>query len=154
MKHGIQLKFECKKCDEKFTTKYDSRMHDFTVHEKIKPWICEECPAVYKSQHLLYQHKRNVHSKMKFECNRCAKIFNQKINLDTHISQVHEKKLAFCCTKCGKSFHSRANKSHHEKRCGGEKPFKCSICNKGLSTNSSLILHRASKKCNALIKQE
>ena len=62
---------KCKKCDESFFTKFDCRNHDIVVHEKVKPWVCLQCPAVFKKEKLLYQHTRNQHSGMEFKsaCN-------------------------------------------------------------------------------------
>ena len=91
------------------------------IHDKVKPWICTECPAVYKKEKLLYHHTRNMHSNMEYKCPHCDKVFNQSGNLKIHISTIHENTRPFSCSFCDQPFKTKSHVWQHEKICPKKK---------------------------------
>ena len=57
--------------------------------------------------------EKNVLSLPKLQCEKCVKQFNSKINLERHISRVHEGIKPFQCESCGKKFGGRSNLKLH-----------------------------------------
>ena len=86
-------------------------------HDKAKPWICTECPTVFRREKLLYHHNRNCHSNMEFKCPHCEKTFNQNGNLKIHISTVHENNRPFNCSFCEAPFKTKKHVWQHEQGC-------------------------------------
>ena len=97
--------------------KYDLRYHVMVIHDKVKPWICTECPAVYKKEKLLYHHTRNMHSNMEYKCPHCDKVFNQSGNLKIHITTIHENNRPFPCSFCDQPFKTKSHLWQHQKVC-------------------------------------
>ena len=91
------------------------------IHDKVKPWICTECPAVYKKEKLLYHHTRNMHSNMEYKCPHCDKVFNQSGNLKIHITTIHENHRPFPCSFCDQPFKTKSHVWQHEKVCPKKK---------------------------------
>ena len=91
------------------------------IHDRVKPWICTECPAVYKKEKLLYHHTRNMHSNMEYKCPHCDKIFNQSGNLKIHITTIHENNRPFSCSFCDQPFKTKSHVWQHEKVCPKKK---------------------------------
>ena len=104
---------------------------NISVHEKEKPFSCDECGSRFA-----YKGNLTVHLKLhenipkEFKCSICLKEFSKKFNLKDHISRVHEEKeKEFKCSICDKLFGAKSTlKRHialvHEKN----KPIQCSFC--------------------------
>ncbi|NXI94930.1 ZN777 protein, partial [Psophia crepitans] len=62
----------------------------------------------------------------------CQKTFKWKIGLQKH-TQIHTKESrvsSYICTACGKSFGRHADLVRHQRTHAGERPYKCTECEK------------------------
>jgi hypothetical protein len=56
------------------------------------PWKCEKCPTLSRSKKALRYHMSNVHPKVLFQCDLCARFIKEKrtfrIHMRIHIQRV------------------------------------------------------------------
>ncbi|NXT51597.1 ZN777 protein, partial [Pluvianellus socialis] len=67
-----------------------------------------------------------------YVCTECRKGFKLQIGLLKH-KQIHSTKnrpVAYICTGCGKSFTRHADLIRHQRTHTGERPYKCTECEK------------------------
>ncbi|XP_054846817.1 gastrula zinc finger protein XlCGF57.1-like isoform X1 [Eublepharis macularius] len=76
-----------------------------------------------------------------FACSVCAKRFQHRGNLITHL-RVHTGEKPFPCTECGKSFSQKGDLMRHLRIHTGEKPFECNVCGKSFCSKQTFILHQ------------
>lgn len=79
-----------------------------------------------------------------FVCRICSKRFNKPIDLRRHSDAVHEKKRPFICSiaDCDKSFSLKCTLQRHlETHKVDRKVVTCKVCEKTLSSASSLKFH-------------
>jgi len=93
--HPKDLK--CSQCDyaTDFKTKLkrhlDSHERKDAEYAAIKnPHKCPQCPAVSKSQNLLYNHMTSVHPKVLVECDICEKQMKKKSYIWSHFRGFHK----------------------------------------------------------------
>lgn len=100
-----QLKFQCEKCHESFSTKSRLQKHE-SFHDSNNPYKCEEC----------------------------LKTFSKKTYLAIHMRKhVKAEDKQYDCTVCGQKFvYSYLLKQHSYKHID-EKPYPCSKCNRGMN---------------------
>ena len=70
---------KCTSCEKTFNTAYILRQHVTKVHETKK---CDICDLDF-AKGALARHKR-IHLEIKFECEKCDKVFIRKDKLQTH----------------------------------------------------------------------
>ena len=104
---------------------------------------CDECGKVVIN---VREHKKNVHSKTKYPCDLCGKIFPTKTSLKRHTEIVHEGIKKFECEVCGKKWPTSGSLSRHINGVHEKirKTVQCHICQKTFTaTNSYLKIHIA-----------
>lgn len=79
---------------------------------------------------------------IKYECELCAKKFEDARPLRIHMDMVHKKKRPYTCQQCGYSAASRGALRVHVRCHTGEKPFKCDQCDYSTSDHNSLRRHK------------
>ena len=108
LKPKRKAKFNCALCNMGFTRKNSLEQHKTSVHDRIKPFECEN--------------------------ENCDSTFARKFELQRHVSTVHDKIIPikrFKCTvhPCISAFSHKGHWSEHLKKSHGEKnPYKCEIC--------------------------
>ena len=120
----------CEQCGSTFTSDYLLRSHNNNGSTSKCNGICEYCGMKFKNQaNKLKAHIAKVHTVKKpplvtvFPCEKCGKIFNQKVNLQAHLLSHIEGNHVVCDT-CGKGFKYEALlKSHKESHL--PKTIKC-----------------------------
>ena len=118
----------CEPCGSTFTSDYLLKSHN-NNGTKCNG-ICEYCGMIFKNHaNKLKAHIAKVHKVKKpplvtvFPCEKCGKIFNQKVNLQAHLLSHIEGNHVVCDT-CGKGFKYEALlKSHKESHL--PKTIKC-----------------------------
>ena len=99
--------FECKKCQKKFKTKYDVKLHQ-TTHSEDRPFKCTTCDKMFKTKLQSTRHMK-LHLKEKtLGCDKCNQKFQTQSNLTWHVQSTHwtasdrkRRKLKGWCTSCG-----------------------------------------------------
>jgi KRAB domain-containing zinc finger protein len=98
------------------------------MHEE-KRNVCDVCGSTWASEHILKQHKREVHSVRSFKCD-CGATFKSSSALKSH--QKGHIKREFECFHCSKKFISIPGIDRHMVRhmVATEKSHKCARCEK------------------------
>ncbi|XP_076147553.1 zinc finger E-box-binding homeobox 1b [Alosa pseudoharengus] len=125
---------------------------------------CPYCSRGYKRYASLKEHVKLRHEKSEdnYSCSQCSYTFNQRAQLDRHMSahkngrdQRHVTQSGgnrkFKCTECGKAFKYKHHLKEHLRIHSGEKPYECSNCKKRFSHSGSYSSHISSKKCIGLL---
>ena len=128
-------KFPCSHCKDFFFCKVSLDRHSHLEHgiETGKKY-CQKCSKPYTIQHTC----QKVYS---YPCDRCDMKFKSKMNLESHVLSVHEKRLDFACDHCGKKWptlhvlkgHIKGSHTQH---------VKCEICDKKISNPIELRRHK------------
>ena len=98
----------CNACESKFTRKDSLKTHQDTLHKEIK-FKCNECNNQFSKKGHLKTHQNSEHGGI----NECAYQANQKGHLITHKDSVHEV-IKYNCNKCDKLFTIRSRLKSHQ----------------------------------------
>ena len=79
------------------------------------------CSKKYKWPSDLTQHKRQVHKKVKYDCDQCNESFDYPLKLRCHKQKAH-KGMRFECKDCGKEFAFKHDLTRHQKQQHKGKP--------------------------------
>ena len=134
--------FECKECEETFSTFHYYNMHKMKVH-KGKNVECPYCGKMFYKRSLK-EHIRNIHETGEFPCDQCDKIFPSKNYLTSHKIQRHpvvEKEKTFHCDFCDGKFISAALLQSHVNFSHTIEPVKCEICGNTYDNQLKLRCH-------------
>ena len=140
----------CELCQQEFPDLLLLKVHIRDVHggkkkEKLdsqnRPRIkCDKCNKLFRETHYP-KHVALRHQEGSFMCEQCAKVFNTKYNLNSHVKIVHGENTHKACKICGKMLTKAAMKMHissvHEKN----KNWVCMTCGKAHSEKGSLVRH-------------
>merc|ERR1712176_375694 len=87
------------------------------VHDKLKPYACQQCGARFTLPHSVKAHVKSVHLKQKnWHCSYCSKSFATKTTLKGHLTAVHNDGVwaRFKCNICAKQFYERQRFEEHK----------------------------------------
>ena len=104
--------------------------HVKMVHEKLRPWTCEECNKSFSDRRDLIAHEDSIHKGLKpFDCPYCDYKCARKKNMYVHIKNIHgdkgsmHGKPSYECGQCGHvAKHRRLLEQHI--RSGNAKHFQ------------------------------
>ncbi|XP_055864243.1 zinc finger transcription factor lin-29-like isoform X9 [Biomphalaria glabrata] len=154
--------YQCKICDQVFTTKSDMLIHCQQIHKQDpKPYKCPTCSKSFANSSYLSQHAR-IHSGLKpYKCEICERKFTQLSHLQQHI-RTHTGEKPYKCMHpdCPLKFSQLSHLKQHFRSHTGEKPYKCLFmgCGKAFSQLSNLQSHSRSHmtdkpfRCNSCYK--
>ena len=108
-------------------------------------WAMRDCVYDNVPPRIIEQQIADAHERKKvFECSICPSKFDQKGQLDRHISVVHEMKKPFECSLCPYKSGRKSDKNRHIAAVHEhKKPFKCSLCPAKFAEKGSLNTHIA-----------
>ncbi|XP_055864240.1 zinc finger protein rotund-like isoform X6 [Biomphalaria glabrata] len=119
--------YQCKICDQVFTTKSDMLIHCQQIHKQDpKPYKCPTCSKSFANSSYLSQHAR-IHSGLKpYKCEICERKFTQLSHLQQHI-RTHTGEKPYKCMHpdCPLKFSQLSHLKQHFRSHTGEKPYKC-----------------------------
>ncbi|XP_014400830.1 PREDICTED: zinc finger protein interacting with ribonucleoprotein K-like [Myotis brandtii] len=118
--------------------------HKFVQYQDVcsgeVKYECNKCGKVFRCIININQHRGGHTGEKSYECSNCGKSFSKSYNLIEH-QKIHTGEKPYECSECGKSFRYNSHLLNHKRVHTGEKPYKCSECGKSFSHNSNLIKH-------------
>ena len=142
-----------------FTKKGRCRKICAILSSAKKRYYCEECWKSFTNKTVLIKHLNVTH--FSHQCDLCNKTFYKSADLIRHLQMYNrDRKLVTCC-KCDKSFISEKSFNYHFKifQCDqqddkgnfkhfhsvrlhdGKRWFKCSLCWKKYTCETSVVYH-------------
>ncbi|EAT43543.1 AAEL005031-PA [Aedes aegypti] len=121
----------CSTCGKKFVSQKAVVKHERVVHSTVDPsaFPCDRCPATFSKKHILEQHIKTIHNKIRSElCTTCGKGFATKRGLKGHIMNRHMEERPYKCTECTMTFGNKFLLQKHLPTHSNERPHKCSYC--------------------------
>ncbi|KAL4231685.1 hypothetical protein ACF0H5_009264 [Mactra antiquata] len=154
---------ECVKCDSKFYTNTELKLHMNKVHE-LYPFSCGVCRLCYGRFDSLRDHMQKIHP-ASLVCKHCQRRFGCKRDLERH-KATHSNIKPFKCEHCDKSYadvgalHVHIGIKHpnvgndRKLSINNDEPtsYMCHLCGENLQTKVSLDLHQ--KQVHALNESE
>lgn len=91
--HNDSRQTFCDKCQKEFKCPSKFDRHFREVHQKLKKFLCNECPATFSRREHLSKHIFNAHMDSKFQCHICSEYISTGNNeIKRHLEVVHGKK--------------------------------------------------------------
>lgn len=141
---GLQLIQFCRFCLKIFKVRSDRERHEQDEHLNGAKSLCEACGESFDiplqlERHEYYAHRGGreyiaVKQKQDREnatikiCPHCTKEYTSQGKLNRHIKVVHEQTLVFKCNLCHKTFSSNSSLKVHLDRHSGNRSCKCPYC--------------------------
>ena len=103
---------------------------------------CATCGKEYRLASVLKRHLK-VHNPRPYRCNVCNKTFKFKYTLTSHMrlhSEKHRRKR-HRCEVCRQTFRWRGYLNMHIRKCTGDKPLQCALCNERFCYKYKLEKH-------------
>jgi uncharacterized Zn-finger protein len=135
-------KYDCTKCENKFTRNESLQKHLVNWHNLNPPieceyYICDEndkytikCNEQFTELNIYKPHIEQHTNKKdhKFKCNVCSftSLFSQTIR--KHEKTIHEDKRDYKCEYCEFEFKTSSNLQQHITSCLKIKNYKCNFC--------------------------
>ena len=147
-KHSLDPKFMCPSCGKKLGGKRELERHVET-HD-TKNFFKHSCPICGKrsktsgssESHIKYNHTKDKN----FVCIFCPKKFPFASIKEVHERSAHSQQdpISYVsCEKCGGKFKSLRNLKSHNMIHTGEKPHKCTFCEKTFQQSHQKKAHEA-----------
>lgn len=138
--------FNCKYCDEEFSTLVQLNCHRKDCDEWDKRFhACGLCPDKFptqraKRQHQLVEHREELPEK----CGICryTRLFATKEELNQHQIDQHATGVVYQCHFCDKLYSSTYEKNQHVKKDHPFGEYECEKCGKTLKSKELLDEHR------------
>ncbi|KYB27486.1 zinc finger protein OZF-like [Tribolium castaneum] len=110
---------------------------------KDSEFQCRICKLTFSNKTSLNKHNKSTHKDDNpFKCDQCSQSFRKKMHLNVHQrSHTKDEDKKFFCKSCDKQFMYEYLLRQHEYKHTDEKPFPCSVCNRGCLTAESLRRH-------------
>ena len=139
---------KCPHCHKIMANSWYIKQHIKSVHEKLKPFQCDQCFAKFGFQFSLIRHTAKIHQNntaqhtQSINCHMCHYKFTIQSDLKRHVKHVHENVKPFSCDQCDHKYRSNADLKRHV-RCVHQnlRPFICSWCTAKFGDNFSLKRH-------------
>lgn len=138
----LEASFDCDQCDMTFQRPNQLKSHQICVHQKIEPFVCDECGKHFGTAATLNLHVLTHTGERPHACDLCDKTFSLSNNLSVHKRNVHFGIRSHRCDECGKQFACKRNLQYHLGTHKKEKPYPCEKCDKTFPQQENLIRHQ------------
>lgn len=106
---------------------------------------CDICHRFFSDKRMLRVHKDTVHNKLRpFLCNYCGYAASCRSTLKMHMRQ-HTGEKPFSCDMCAYRTADHNSLRRHKMRHSGEKPYKCPFCSYACIQSSTYKTHLKNK---------
>lgn len=110
-------------------------------NEPKNTFLCQYCDMAFTTQMKCDEHESRHGVANPFICNFCPfRTINRQV-LIQHIKESHDNERPFICTLCNKGFCRRSDLKKHTIVHTGVRPFSCPVCSKSFSRNTNLTKH-------------
>ena len=83
------IKHKCDHCTQTFGSKFRLDDHINGIHKKIQIFECKKCDQSFTTRTQFYRHKYSAHPKNIFSCKMCNIQFKSKHSLESHMNGKH-----------------------------------------------------------------
>ncbi|CAH0602062.1 unnamed protein product [Chrysodeixis includens] len=170
---GLSKNKLCELCGKSFNDISNLRSHVRTVHEKLRPFVCDilSCGQTFTAKKHLKEHQlkhgfesslfccdicarkySNISSlrlhRLKhdniFKCRQCPESFRGRATLKEHKKTIHN--TNFPCGRCEQVLSSKNSLRRHLKQHTGQK-YPCDLCSQVFTQKAKIIIHKKRKHC-------
>ena len=144
---NVAKSFRCSTCGKDLVSASKLRSHQLTQHATCFKYKCSICDRMFSNkatckQHMQDHKEKNMEDKQNEtnKCLICTKTFVSESKLQIH-QKVHAERV---CSVCQKIFNTNSTLVQHMKIHAlevGQKPYTCSVCNKGFAQIGNLRVH-------------
>ena len=95
-----------------------------SLQTEVKVFNCKTCNETFTSKMLLTKHMKSVHNTLnitEYKCSECSSIFKSKSNIVKHIQSKHKGIKRFYCTLCPMKFYYKHAFERHTSAVHGNK---------------------------------
>ena len=132
--------YKCNLCNKKFLSRREYREHRLTDHEKA--FKCDKCSEIFLFKRLLENHvAKNICVRKTYTCQHCGGEKKTQQILNEHIKRVHSKEHRFKCNLCTFSTGMNYILRHHMRAHLGIHPHKCEQCKFSCVKKWQLVSH-------------
>lgn len=140
--HGSIVRFTCRLCPRRFSTKRSVRIHEIS-HRKVKKsseLFCDQCQRQFLHRGTFAKHKDRHEDSVCYYCNRG---FADVATAKKHIADRHENnEKRFACVKCKKLFGTRKILLRHFRTVHARTiPMFCGECDEPCENREKLANH-------------
>ncbi|CAG9575483.1 unnamed protein product [Danaus chrysippus] len=136
---AIDLKLECHDCGETFKSKCKLSVHWKKTH-MLTNLICTTCKRTFKSYKAYHMHKKR-------KSKSCVVAQDENVNIEG-VGRTRK----FVCKICNYITHRSKDLSAHLVTHSGDRPYKCDLCPKRFTQQSSLQNHKEQLHNNIFVE--
>ena len=136
--------FKCILCDKTFSVENQLRKHNFVHSDENKARnACVRTTCDFKaiSKTFLFNHIKEAHQGLKYNCELCGKCFTRLENFNEHQAN-HNGDKPFSCLQCDYCSSKPHNLKMHHLTHSNIKPFKCLLCDLSFKHQKHLKNHQ------------
>ncbi|PZC75230.1 hypothetical protein B5X24_HaOG206537 [Helicoverpa armigera] len=148
----------CRVCGATFRDPEELRLHHRKEHPKRQPkhyrakavtkWPtqCEHCPQEIENARAYWKHFRTMHPnenypvQKKCVCDMCGKRFTCNALLTIH-KRTHIGERPYKCSRCDRACYSAFDLRIHQQKHSDARPFPCTLCAKAFKRKEALERH-------------